>query len=97
MTNYRYFILDNNNIFLIYRIKGKTVKGIEADVINIVYTDKNYVEFEMFYDETIISDEELKRLKEITIPLYIELFEYMFNIKNKLDYVKRIIDNRHAE
>lgn len=48
--------------------------------------------FEVFCNETIISDEEWKQIEENGIPLYGKLFENIFNVKNELEYGKRIIN-----
>lgn len=55
--------------------------------------------FELFCDETLISDKEIEinadgdKLSEATN----DIFKSFYELKDKIDYVKRIIDNRHAE
>lgn len=88
-----------NDVLEIRMIKGKSVKGTDVDVLRITSKDKNYCVFELFCDETLISDKEIEinddddKLSEATN----DIFKSFYELKDKVDYVKHIIDNRHAE
>lgn len=88
-----------NDVLEIRMIKGKSVKGTDVDVLRITSKDKNYCVFELFCDEILISDNKTEtdrdndKLSEVTN----DIFKSFYELKDKIDYVKRIIDNRHAE
>lgn len=88
-----------NDVLEIRMVKGKSVKGTDVDVLRITSKDKNYCVFELFCDEILISDNKTEtdrdndKLSEVTN----DIFKSFYELKDKIDYVKRIIDNRHAE
>lgn len=88
-----------NDVLEIRMVKGKSVKGTDVDILRITSKDKNYCVFELFCDEILISDNKTEtdrdndKLSEVTN----DIFKSFYELKDKIDYVKRIIDNRHAE